>query len=168
LVGEPGGGGEYVVQEGFGWTNGVILWALKEFGSLLVAPAECLRYATDQNAALARLKEKHELDIFVERQDAADTPSPPSTAAKGIGTKSAERWHVAMFNEPSSATSPLPIPVAIGLGLGATALVGLFLFFMWRTCVQSQNKGDKKYTPAKNASANDQPNASSKRSLRNK
>ena len=24
-VGYPGGGGEYIVQEGFGWTNGVVL-----------------------------------------------------------------------------------------------------------------------------------------------
>ncbi|PJF17310.1 Trehalase [Paramicrosporidium saccamoebae] len=28
VVGEPGGGGEYIVQDGFGWTNGVILTVL--------------------------------------------------------------------------------------------------------------------------------------------
>lgn len=35
-----GSGGEYTVQAGFGWTNGVVLWAASEFGSELVAP-EC-------------------------------------------------------------------------------------------------------------------------------
>ncbi|GKV53286.1 hypothetical protein SLEP1_g59818 [Rubroshorea leprosula] len=30
--GESGGGGEYVVQTGFGWSNGVVLAFLEEFG----------------------------------------------------------------------------------------------------------------------------------------
>jgi hypothetical protein len=33
--GYPGGGGEYDVQEGFGWTNGVILHFLSKYGSLI-------------------------------------------------------------------------------------------------------------------------------------
>jgi len=37
-VGAPGGGGEYEVQAGFGWTNGVALRLLAEFGDWLVAP----------------------------------------------------------------------------------------------------------------------------------
>jgi hypothetical protein len=37
-VGFPGGGGEYIVQDGFGWTNGVILWILKRYGNLLCLP----------------------------------------------------------------------------------------------------------------------------------
>nr|XP_033774450.1 trehalase [Geotrypetes seraphini] len=33
--GKPGGGGEYEVQEGFGWTNGVVLQLLDTYGSRL-------------------------------------------------------------------------------------------------------------------------------------
>jgi hypothetical protein len=42
-VGYPGGGGEYIVQEGFGWTNGVTLWILNKFGTNLTAPSQCLK-----------------------------------------------------------------------------------------------------------------------------
>ncbi|KAJ1963051.1 hypothetical protein GGI12_002277 [Dipsacomyces acuminosporus] len=38
LVGQEGGGGEYTVQAGFGWTNGVLLWTLDTFGSQLQTP----------------------------------------------------------------------------------------------------------------------------------
>jgi hypothetical protein len=34
-VGVPGHGGEYQVQEGFGWTNGVALYLLKKYGQRL-------------------------------------------------------------------------------------------------------------------------------------
>lgn len=70
LIGEPGGGGEYIVQEGFGWSNGVILWCLREFGALLKAPEDCPRYAIDKAVVQARQREKQELDMLVERQDA--------------------------------------------------------------------------------------------------
>lgn len=33
-----GRGGEYTVQAGFGWTNGVALWVANNFGGKLVAP----------------------------------------------------------------------------------------------------------------------------------
>ncbi|CAJ0541641.1 Ff.00g081520.m01.CDS01 [Fusarium sp. VM40] len=33
-----GGGGEYEVVEGFGWTNGVLIWAVEEFGNRLTRP----------------------------------------------------------------------------------------------------------------------------------
>jgi alpha,alpha-trehalase len=33
-----GGGGEYTVQAGFGWTNGVALWIANTYGSVLDAP----------------------------------------------------------------------------------------------------------------------------------
>lgn len=46
-VGYPGGGGEYIVQEGFGWTNGVVLWIMDKFGSNLTLPSECLRIERD-------------------------------------------------------------------------------------------------------------------------
>ena len=37
-VDSAGRGGEYTVQAGFGWTNGVVLWAASNYGHLLVAP----------------------------------------------------------------------------------------------------------------------------------
>jgi len=37
-IGVPGHGGEYHVQAGFGWTNGVALHFLQEFGNELKAP----------------------------------------------------------------------------------------------------------------------------------
>lgn len=40
-MGQPGGGGEYIVQEGFGWTNGVLLWILNRYGGKLLAPEHC-------------------------------------------------------------------------------------------------------------------------------
>eukprot|EP01133_Synstelium_polycarpum_P019160 gene19160-22952_t len=36
-IGIPGGGGEYVVQTGFGWTNGVVLYLLQKYGKTLQA-----------------------------------------------------------------------------------------------------------------------------------
>lgn len=39
-VDSSGSGGEYTVQAGFGWTNGVLLWVAANYGHLLVAP-EC-------------------------------------------------------------------------------------------------------------------------------
>ena len=38
-VDSSGRGGEYTVQAGFGWTNGVVLWVASIFGEQLVAPA---------------------------------------------------------------------------------------------------------------------------------
>jgi alpha,alpha-trehalase len=38
-VDSSGRGGEYTVQAGFGWTNGVVLWVASTFGQQLVAPA---------------------------------------------------------------------------------------------------------------------------------
>ena len=40
-IGRPGGGGEYDVQQGFGWTNGITLWVLNEFGDRLKEPRQC-------------------------------------------------------------------------------------------------------------------------------
>ncbi|ESK84799.1 glycoside hydrolase family 37 protein [Moniliophthora roreri MCA 2997] len=37
-IGSAGRGGEYTVQAGFGWTNGVLLWAASVYGDVLVAP----------------------------------------------------------------------------------------------------------------------------------
>ncbi|XP_044785584.1 trehalase-like isoform X3 [Bubalus bubalis] len=38
--GQPGGGGEYEVQEGFGWTNGVALMLLDRYGDRLSSGAQ--------------------------------------------------------------------------------------------------------------------------------
>lgn len=41
MVGQPGGGGEYIVQDGFGWTNGVALWMIKKYAGQLNLAEEC-------------------------------------------------------------------------------------------------------------------------------
>ena len=56
MVGEPGGGGEYIVQEGFGWTNGVILFLLQQFGDRLKAPVKCPRYPIEKPVPEALFK----------------------------------------------------------------------------------------------------------------
>lgn len=38
-IGEPGGGGEYEVQLGFGWTNGVILQLIDKYAETVILPA---------------------------------------------------------------------------------------------------------------------------------
>lgn len=38
-IDSAGRGGEYTVQAGFGWTNGVALWVAHTYGSVLDAPA---------------------------------------------------------------------------------------------------------------------------------
>lgn len=37
-IDSAGRGGEYVVQAGFGWTNGVLLWVASNFGNVIAAP----------------------------------------------------------------------------------------------------------------------------------
>ncbi|KDQ62129.1 glycoside hydrolase family 37 protein [Jaapia argillacea MUCL 33604] len=37
-IDNAGQGGEYTVQAGFGWTNGVVLWVASTYGKILVAP----------------------------------------------------------------------------------------------------------------------------------
>ena len=37
-IDSAGRGGEYTVQAGFGWTNGVVLWIANTYGSVLDAP----------------------------------------------------------------------------------------------------------------------------------
>ena len=59
MIGEPGGGGEYIVQEGFGWSNGAILYVLKHFGLQLKAPQKCPEF----------LIERPLRSDFVERDD---------------------------------------------------------------------------------------------------
>ncbi|KAI8866956.1 glycoside hydrolase [Ramicandelaber brevisporus] len=40
-IGQAGGGGEYTVQTGFGWSNGVLLWLLEKYGKDIVHPNNC-------------------------------------------------------------------------------------------------------------------------------
>jgi alpha,alpha-trehalase len=37
-IDSAGSGGEYTVQAGFGWTNGVVLWVASAYGGILDAP----------------------------------------------------------------------------------------------------------------------------------
>lgn len=37
-IDSAGRGGEYTVQAGFGWTNGVVLWIASTYGNVLDAP----------------------------------------------------------------------------------------------------------------------------------
>jgi len=37
-IDSAGRGGEYTVQAGFGWTNGVLLWVASNYGSVISAP----------------------------------------------------------------------------------------------------------------------------------
>jgi len=45
-IDSAGRGGEYTVQAGFGWTNGIALWVAHTYGSVLDAPA-CPNITTD-------------------------------------------------------------------------------------------------------------------------
>jgi alpha,alpha-trehalase len=53
-VGESGYGGEYEPQEGFGWTNGIVIWTLNEFGHVLELPS-CPTQAKLLSAATSSL-----------------------------------------------------------------------------------------------------------------
>ncbi|KAL1705785.1 glycoside hydrolase family 37 protein [Schizophyllum commune] len=48
-IDSAGSGGEYTVQAGFGWTNGVVLWTASRYGDVLAAP-QCPN-VTDSAAA---------------------------------------------------------------------------------------------------------------------
>jgi alpha,alpha-trehalase len=45
-IDSAGSGGEYTVQAGFGWTNGVVLWVASAYGGILDAPS-CPNITTD-------------------------------------------------------------------------------------------------------------------------
>ena len=45
-IDSAGRGGEYTVQAGFGWTNGIALWIAHTYGSVLDTPA-CPNITTD-------------------------------------------------------------------------------------------------------------------------
>lgn len=41
-IGEPGYGGEYKVQDGFGWSNGVILYLANKLGPEIELDSKCI------------------------------------------------------------------------------------------------------------------------------
>ncbi|PCH40410.1 glycoside hydrolase family 37 protein [Wolfiporia cocos MD-104 SS10] len=53
-VDSSGSGGEYTVQAGFGWTNGVVLWMASNYGDVLVAPDCPALLATTNGTSTAK------------------------------------------------------------------------------------------------------------------
>jgi len=80
-----GGGGEYTVVTGFGWTNGVVLWAAGAYGQLLPKPTCPLILITENGNSTA--------SVSVE--------PPPSTQNTPAGTADASA-----STADSSATTP--------------------------------------------------------------
>jgi len=54
-VGFPGGGGEYVVQEGFGWSNALTLWILDNYGDQVKVPEKCAHRLSVVTAEVPKL-----------------------------------------------------------------------------------------------------------------
>jgi hypothetical protein len=92
-IDSSGGGGEYVVQAGFGWTNGVVLWVASTYGHVLVAP-QCPSVLADFASA--------------EGSAGAGSGTASGSAASGTSTSGAGR----NLGEPGD-----------GYGLGVSALV---------------------------------------------
>ena len=73
-IDSSGGGGEYTVQAGFGWTNGVVLWVASTYGHVLAAPtcpsiladfASASGSSTESTSAALRLRVPG-LDLFLD------------------------------------------------------------------------------------------------------
>jgi hypothetical protein len=75
MVGEPGGGGEYIVQEGFGWTNGVILFLLQKFGDKLKAPGKCPRFHNER--PVNKIIAKSDLRLWRDMKQPLDINNTP-------------------------------------------------------------------------------------------
>ncbi|CRK41697.1 hypothetical protein BN1708_008528, partial [Verticillium longisporum] len=86
---QAGGGGEYEVVEGFGWTNGVLLWVVDTFGNNLTRP-DC----GDIEAANVQPSKRSAVELH--RRDAAWTKKFGSRSAKGKAKR------------PSPSPSPCP------------------------------------------------------------
>ncbi|KAI0322093.1 glycoside hydrolase family 37 protein [Amylostereum chailletii] len=96
-----GSGGEYTVQAGFGWTNGVVLWVASNFGGLLVAPT-CPNPLSE-----------------------ATTSTASTASASAAGTQGASTSGVASPS-PVSQNTPNGTPGKRGL-VGVGTVVGLVL-----------------------------------------
>lgn len=56
-VGFPGGGGEYIVQEGFGWSNALTLWILDNYGDRMRVPEKCAHRPSVTTEGMPKLVE---------------------------------------------------------------------------------------------------------------
>jgi len=69
-IDSAGRGGEYAVQAGFGWTNGVLLWVAKNYGDVL-GPPGCPEIVLPVTPPVETSEARQPL------------PSPTAKAAKG-------------------------------------------------------------------------------------
>lgn len=114
-----GGGGEYTVQVGFGWTNGVVLWAAHKFGQYLHAPTCPLILITPngnatttpggagQNSTGTGGTGQNSTGTGGTGQNITAVPGPASSAAPPPGTVTST------LLPPSSAAAP-PTSAAAG------------------------------------------------------
>lgn len=56
VIGIPGGGGEYIVQEGFGWTNGVLLWMMKKYPNMTLEDCSNFSFVMEKSKEKSLLK----------------------------------------------------------------------------------------------------------------
>ncbi|KAI0036264.1 Six-hairpin glycosidase-like protein [Vararia minispora EC-137] len=94
-----GSGGEYTVQAGFGWTNGVALWTAARFGDRLVAPA-CPNPLVEAAAASST------------SSSATGTPVPTPTGPAGSVPSGTQRG-----GAPGGARSPVGVVVGALIAL---------------------------------------------------
>lgn len=97
-LGVYGGGGEYVVQEGFGWTNGVVIKFIEWFGDeIKLEPQfekqlESLTISTEQQESLTSIEENKQEEAAAEAQEmtAKVEESSSETSVINIEAKPAE------------------------------------------------------------------------------
>ena len=70
-VGQPGQGGEYAVQDGFGWTNGVVLRYLTLYGNSLILPSTC---PTDTARSFYVNAHHEHVDLCIDQLGKHDAP----------------------------------------------------------------------------------------------
>ncbi|KAJ2024694.1 hypothetical protein IWW57_003634 [Coemansia sp. S610] len=78
-VGKEGGGGEYTVQAGFGWTNGILIWTLDTFGKSLVAPV-CPGTPLAAGEATSTFSSASTASTLSESSVVSSTPPPVSSS----------------------------------------------------------------------------------------
>jgi alpha,alpha-trehalase len=64
-----GGGGEYEVVEGFGWSNGVLIWAVDTFGEKLKTP-DCGNLTAAEIGGVGRRKRSERSAVELTKRDA--------------------------------------------------------------------------------------------------
>lgn len=99
-LGVYGGGGEYVVQEGFGWTNGVVIKFIEWFGdeikleSQIEKQLESLTISVDQQESLASIEENKQEEAAAEAQEmiakVEESSNESSSSVINIEAKPAE------------------------------------------------------------------------------